>query len=147
MVIRGVNDGTLWTVGRYFPNLEALDLSELDNLTGASLKEITDGCRSLNSVKFTRNRFSDEGVAVFLEVCGGSLNNLCLNNVREVGKETAILLAKYCKRLHYLDLSWCIKVTEEELKRIMSCCSLLRSLMLFGWTQELCKKANDMVQV
>ncbi|CAH8331171.1 unnamed protein product [Eruca vesicaria subsp. sativa] len=47
---KGVNDGTLWTVGRYCSNLEALDLSELDNLTDASLKEITDGCRSLNSI-------------------------------------------------------------------------------------------------
>ncbi|XP_013628210.1 PREDICTED: F-box/LRR-repeat protein 2 [Brassica oleracea var. oleracea] len=131
----GVNDGTLWTVGRYCPNLEALDISELDNLTDASLKEITDGCRSLNSVKFTRNRFSDEGVAAFLEVCGGSINNLSLNNVRDVGQETANSLAKYCKRLHYLDLSWCRKLTEEELRQIMSCCSLLRSLKLFGWTQ------------
>ncbi|CAN7114610.1 unnamed protein product [Brassica rapa subsp. narinosa] len=131
----GVNDGTLWTVGRYCPNLEALDISELDSLTDASLKEITDGCRSLRSVKFTRNRFSDEGVAAFLEVCGGSINNLSLNNVRNVGQETAISLAKYCKRLHYLDLSWCRKLTEEELRQIMSCCSLLRSLKLFGWTQ------------
>ncbi|KAF8047881.1 hypothetical protein N665_2785s0003 [Sinapis alba] len=131
----GVNDGTIWIVGRFCPNLEALDISELDNLTDASLKEITDGCRSLNSVKFTRNRFSDEGIAAFLEVCGGSLNNLCLNNVRNVGQETAISLAKYCKRLHYLDLSWCRKLTEEELRRITSCCSLLRSLKLFGWTQ------------
>ncbi|KAL0709853.1 hypothetical protein Bca4012_016831 [Brassica carinata] len=131
----GVNDGTLWTVGRYCPNLEALDISELDNLTDASLKEITDGCRSLNSVKFTRNRFSDEGVAAFLEVCGGSLKNLCLNNLRDVRQETAISLAKYCKRLHYLDLSWCRKLTEEELRRIISSCPLLRSLKLFGWTQ------------
>ncbi|KAJ0261298.1 RNI-like superfamily protein [Hirschfeldia incana] len=131
----GVNDGTLWTVGRYCPNLEALDISELGNLTDASLKEITDGCRSLNSVKFTRNRFSDDGVAAFLEVCGGSLNNLSLNNVRDVGQETAISLANYCKRLHYLDLSWCRKLTEEDLRRIMSSCSGLRSLKLFGWTQ------------
>ena len=66
MVIRGVNDGTLWTVGRYCPNLEALDISELDSLTDASLKEITDGCRSLRSVKFTRNRFR---FALSLTIC------------------------------------------------------------------------------
>lgn len=66
VVIRGVNDGTLWTVGRYCPNLEALDISELDRLTDASLREITDGCRSLNSVKFKRNRFRFAQVSQFV---------------------------------------------------------------------------------
>ncbi|CAH2072222.1 unnamed protein product [Thlaspi arvense] len=130
-----LNDGTMWTVGRCCPNLEALDISELDHLTDASLKEIADGCRYLNSVNFTKTRFSDDAVAAFLEVCGGSLNQLCLNNVRDVGQETAISLAKNCQSLRYLDLSWCRKLTEEELRRILSWCSLLRSLRLFGWTQ------------
>ncbi|XP_024012398.1 F-box/LRR-repeat protein 2 [Eutrema salsugineum] len=130
-----LNDGTMWTVGRCCPNLEVLDISQLDYLTDASLKEITNGCRSLKSVRFTRNRFSDEAVAAFLEVSGGSLTQLFLDHVRDVGQETALSLANTCNRLRYLDLSWCRKLTEEDLRRILSCCSLLRSLKLFGWMQ------------
>ncbi|VVB16898.1 unnamed protein product [Arabis nemorensis] len=130
-----VTDRTIWTIGRYCPHLEALDISDLDNLTDDSLEYITDGCRFLNSVKLTKNRFSDEAVAAFLEVRGGSLTQLCLNNVRDVGQDTAISLARNCKMLRHLDLSWCRKITEGELRLILSSCSLLRSLKLFGWTQ------------
>ncbi|KFK26357.1 hypothetical protein AALP_AA8G237900 [Arabis alpina] len=129
-----VTDRTIWTIGKYCPHLEALDISDIDNLTDESLEHITDGCRYLNSVKLTKNRFSDEAVAAFLEVRGGSLNQLCLNHVRNVGQEAAISLAKNCKRLHHLDLSWCRKLTEGELRLILSSCSLLKSLKLFGWT-------------
>ncbi|CAN8300933.1 unnamed protein product [Cochlearia groenlandica] len=130
-----VTDVTILTIGRYCTKLESLDISELYELTDKSLKEITDGCRALNSINLARNRFSDGAVSVFLEVLGGSLNQLCLANVRDVGEDTAISLAKNCKMLLYLDLSWCRKITEEGLKRIMSRCWLLKSLKLFGWTQ------------
>ncbi|CAA7061148.1 unnamed protein product [Microthlaspi erraticum] len=129
-----VTDNAIWTIGRYCPKLEALDISELYDLTDKSLEYVTDGCRCLNSVNLTKTRFSDEAVAAFLEVCGGSLDQLCLNNVRDVGQDTAISLAKSCKRLRYLDLSWCRKLTAEELARILNCCSSLESLKLYGWT-------------
>lgn len=57
MVTREVTDRTIWVIGRYCTKLEALDISDLDNLTDESLEYITDGCRSLNSVKLTENRF------------------------------------------------------------------------------------------
>ncbi|XP_010493248.1 PREDICTED: F-box/LRR-repeat protein 2-like [Camelina sativa] len=130
-----LTDDCIWHIGRYCKKLEALDISELRKLTDKSLEYLTEGCKSLNSVIFGNNRFSDEAVAAFLEVLGGSFNNLCLNKVVDIGPDTAFSLANVCKRLKYLDLSWCRKLTEEDLRRILSCCSSLKSLKLFGWTQ------------
>jgi DNA repair protein RAD7 len=79
-----VTDECMWHIGRYCKKLEALDITDLDKLTDKSLEFITEGCRYLKSLKLTSNRFSDECIAAFLEVSGGSLRELCLNKVRDV---------------------------------------------------------------
>ncbi|KAG7551439.1 Leucine-rich repeat cysteine-containing subtype [Arabidopsis thaliana x Arabidopsis arenosa] len=130
-----VTDDCIWHIGRYCKKLEALDITDLDKLTDKALEFIAEGCKYLRSLKLTSNGFSDEGIAAFLEVSGDSLNELCLNKVRNVGPHTAFSLAEVCKRLQFLDLSWCRRLTQEDLRRILRCCTSLRSLKLFGWTQ------------
>ncbi|KAI8572994.1 hypothetical protein RHMOL_Rhmol01G0244400 [Rhododendron molle] len=78
---------------------------------------------------------SDEAISAFLETSGKSLKELSLNNVRKVGPNTALSLAKSSKELLSLDLSWCRKITNEALGLIVDSCLSLKLVKLFGCTQ------------
>ncbi|KAF7154730.1 hypothetical protein RHSIM_Rhsim01G0183000 [Rhododendron simsii] len=80
-------------------------------------------------------RANDEAIAAFLETSGKSLKELSLNNVRKVGPNTALSLAKSSKELLSLDLSWCRKITNDALGLIVDSCLSLKLVKLFGCTQ------------
>ncbi|KAF5186894.1 F-box/LRR protein [Thalictrum thalictroides] len=114
----------------------SLDLSNLPKLTDFSVGYIANGCPSIQKLKLSRNEFSDEAIAAFLETSGESLKELSLNCIKKVGPNTAISLAKCCQRnLLALDLSWCRVLTDEALGFIVDSCSSLRILKLFGCSQ------------
>ncbi|KAF9680946.1 hypothetical protein SADUNF_Sadunf06G0174400 [Salix dunnii] len=139
-----LTDISLRIVGKNCPNLCALDLSYLHNLTDSALKHLANGCQSFRRLKLRRNDFrffgssthdSDEAIAAFLEVSGQSLDTLSVNNIHRVAHNTAISIAKCSRNLVSLDLSWCRKLTDEALGMIVDCCLSLKLLKLFGCTQ------------
>ncbi|KAF2285058.1 hypothetical protein P3X46_007462 [Hevea brasiliensis] len=130
-----LTDISLKFVGENCPNLCALDLSHLHNLTDKALQYLANGCRSIHKLKLCRNDFSDEAVAAFLEASGESVNVLSLNNISRVSLHTALAIAKCLRSLLSLDLSWCRKLTNEALGLIVDSCSSLKVLTLFGCTQ------------
>ncbi|XP_022863824.1 F-box/LRR-repeat protein 2-like [Olea europaea var. sylvestris] len=60
---------------------------------------------------------------------------LVLKNVKKVGPNTAFSLAKYSRKLLSLDISWCRRITNEELRLIVDFCSLLKVLKIYGCSQ------------
>lgn len=130
-----LTDISLRIVGKNCPNLCALDLSYLHNLTDSALKHLANGCQSIRRLKLHRNDFSDEAIAAFLEVSGQSLDALSVNNIHRVAHNTALSIAKCSRNLVSLDLSWCRRLTDEALGMIVDSCLSLKLLKLFGCTQ------------
>ncbi|XP_014510705.1 uncharacterized protein LOC106769554 [Vigna radiata var. radiata] len=129
---RKLTNASIKVIAEHCPKLCALDLMYLDNLTDLSMGYLTNNCRVLHTLKLCRNPFSDEAIAAFLEIAGGSLTELSLNNIKKVGHHTALSLASHSKNLHTLDLSWCRNLTDNELGLIVDSCFSLRLLKLFG---------------
>ncbi|PSS19327.1 F-box protein like [Actinidia chinensis var. chinensis] len=122
-------------IGNTCSRLCSLNISNLHNLTDLAIQYLANGCQSIQTLKLCQNSFSDEAVAAFLETSGNSLKELSLNNVRKIGPNTALSLAKCSKGLLGLDLSWCRKITNEALGLIVDSCLSLKVLKLFGCTQ------------
>ncbi|MBA0731908.1 hypothetical protein Gogos_016029 [Gossypium gossypioides] len=60
---------------------------------------------------------------------------ITLNNLKQVGLNTAISLSKCSRKLFSLDLSWCRNLTDEALGLVVDSCTSLKLLKLFGCTQ------------
>ncbi|OIV99723.1 hypothetical protein TanjilG_26061 [Lupinus angustifolius] len=130
-----LTDASAKVIAEHCPVLCALDLMNLSKLTDVSIGYLTNSCQTLHTLKLCRNPFSDEAIAAFMEIRGGTMEELSLNNIRKVGHHTTLSLASRGKNLHTLDLSWCRNLTDNELGLIVDSCFLLRLLKLFGCTQ------------
>uniref|UniRef100_A0A803M8M0 F-box/LRR-repeat protein 15-like leucin rich repeat domain-containing protein n=2 Tax=Chenopodium quinoa TaxID=63459 RepID=A0A803M8M0_CHEQI len=130
-----LTDSSLKVIANTCSQLRVLDLSYLGKLSDVGMAYITNGCRSIQDLKLCRSPFSDDAIAAFLETSGESLIDLSLNNISKVGQNTTISLARRCKNLESLDLSWCRLLTNEALGLIADSCLSLRLLKLFGCTQ------------
>ncbi|KAL1544700.1 hypothetical protein AAHA92_21518 [Salvia divinorum] len=130
-----LTDSSLEVIGDKCPNLQAIDLTNLRKLTDISIGRLANGCQAIQMLKLCRNSFSDEAIAAYLDVNGAFLKCLSLNNMIQVSRLTALSLARNCKNIRSLDLSWCRNLTNEALGLIVDSCLLLEVLKLFGCTQ------------
>ncbi|KAF8100764.1 hypothetical protein N665_0218s0102 [Sinapis alba] len=130
-----LTDSSIKDISENCPNLSVLDLANVCKLTDCALGYLANGCQALEKLIFCRNSFSDEAVAAFVETSGGSLVELSLNNVKKVGHNTALALAKLSKKLQILDVSWCRDMSDNALGYIVDSCSSLKVLKVFGCTQ------------
>ncbi|KAL2327271.1 hypothetical protein Fmac_020698 [Flemingia macrophylla] len=130
-----LTDASIKVIVEHCPGLCVLDLVNLIKLTDLSVGYLTNGCRTLHTLKLCRNPFSDEAIAAFVETTGGSLKELSLNNIKKVGYHTTLSLANHAKNLYSLDLSWCRNLTDNALGLIVDSCLALRLLKLFGCSQ------------
>ncbi|KAL6585720.1 hypothetical protein OROMI_002364 [Orobanche minor] len=142
-----LTDLSFEVIGDNCSELLAVDLTNLCKLTDVSIGHLANGCRAIETLKVCRNAFSailfhsfrrgldDEAIAAYLDVRGASIKDLSLNNIIQVSNHTALSLARNCRKLRFLDLSWCRKLTNEALGLIVDSCSLLEVLKLFGCTQ------------
>ncbi|WMV42171.1 hypothetical protein MTR67_035556 [Solanum verrucosum] len=130
-----LTDQSLKFIGDACANLHSLNISELNELTDVGLQFLANGCRSIRKLIFCRNNFSDEGIAAFLEASGACLEELSLNNCSKVSTSTALSLAKLSRKLLHLDLSWCRRISDNELGLIVDSCLSLKLLKLFGCSQ------------
>ncbi|KAH0867667.1 hypothetical protein HID58_074689 [Brassica napus] len=147
-----LTDSSIKDISENCPNLRVLDLANVCKLTDCALGYLANGCQFLEKLIFCRNSFrqvsferlfdqmllslcSDEAVAAFVETSGGSLVELSLNNVKKVGHNTALALAKFSEKLQILDVSWCRDMSDNALGYIVDSCSSLKVLKVFGCTQ------------
>ncbi|KAL3330180.1 hypothetical protein AABB24_034170 [Solanum stoloniferum] len=130
-----LTDQSLKFIGDACANLHSLNISKLNELTDVGLQFLANGCRSIRKLVFCRNNFSDEGIAAFLEASGACLEELSLNNCSKVSTSTALSLAKLSRKLLHLDLSWCRRISDNELGLIVDSCLSLKLLKLFGCSQ------------
>ncbi|KAJ0265412.1 hypothetical protein HA466_0017040 [Hirschfeldia incana] len=130
-----LTDSSIKDISENCPNLRVLDLANVCKLTDCALGYLANGCQALENLIFCRNSFSDEAVAAFVETSGGSLVELSLNNVKKVGHNTALALAKFSEKLQILDVSWCRDMSDNALGYIVDSCSSLKVLKVFGCTQ------------
>ncbi|CAH8251761.1 unnamed protein product [Arabidopsis lyrata] len=141
-----VSDVSIQAIGKYCANLGALDVWGVVKLTDMALKYMS-VCSSLCVLKFGSNSFSDQAIATFLEEGPGpSLQQLCLHKIREVAQQTATTLSECCKSLWYLDLSWCQKITGEDVCKILVGCPSLSQVRGFGCKKVL-RKALEAAEV
>ncbi|XP_043719514.1 uncharacterized protein LOC122667321 [Telopea speciosissima] len=132
---RELTDTSLKVTAETCSGLCSLDLGNLCKLTDCAMAYLANGCQSIHTLNLSRNAFSDEAIAAFLEASGESLTKLWLNNVTKVGHHTAISLARCSRKLQRLDLSFCRKLTNEALGLIVDSCSALKVLTVFGCSQ------------
>nr|BAD43070.1 hypothetical protein [Arabidopsis thaliana]BAD95072.1 hypothetical protein [Arabidopsis thaliana] len=132
---RKLSDSSIKVISENCPNLSVLDLANVCKLTDSSLGYLANGCQALEKLIFCRNPFSDEAVAAFVETAGGSLKELSLNNVKKVGHNTALALAKHSDKLQILDISWCREMSNDLLGYIVDNSSSLKVLKVFGCSQ------------
>ncbi|CAL0325503.1 unnamed protein product [Lupinus luteus] len=155
-----LTDASTKVIAEHCPVLFALDLMNLSKLTDVSIGHLTNSRQTLHTLKLCRNPFrvltackidffqfptaeqinfflhcSDEAIAAFMDIHGGTMKELSLNNIRKVGHHTTLSLASRGKNLRTLDLSWCRNLTDNELGLIVDSCFSLRLLKLFGCTQ------------
>ncbi|KAJ7955978.1 F-box/LRR-repeat protein 13 [Quillaja saponaria] len=130
-----LTDSSLKVIAEQCSKLCALNLMNLCKLTDSSIGYLANGCRAIHTLTLRRNAFSDEAIAAFLETSGEFLSDLSLNNVKKVGRNTAISLSRHARRLHSLDLSWCRSLSDDAVGLIVDSCSSLMVLKLFGCTQ------------
>ncbi|CAM8927901.1 unnamed protein product [Rhodiola kirilowii] len=130
-----LTDRSLKAIAENSTSLCALNLVNIPNMTDIGLGYLANGILEFKILKFCRNTFSDEALAAFVETCGYSLEELWLNNIIEVGRNTAVSLAKHSRKLVTLDVSWCRDLTDDALGLIVDSCDSLRILKIFGCTQ------------
>ncbi|OWM74419.1 hypothetical protein CDL15_Pgr013323 [Punica granatum] len=130
-----LTDASVKAIADTCPGLLALNLVNLTNLTDSTVGYLANGCQAIEKLILCRNNFSDEAIAAFLETSGEHLQELSLNNIKKVGPNTAISIAKGARKLRSLDLSWCRNMADEALGLIVDSCSCLRELRVFGCTQ------------
>ncbi|XP_030448494.1 uncharacterized protein LOC115671165 [Syzygium oleosum] len=130
-----LTDASFKVIAEMCPGLLSLDIVNLIKLSDAAIGHLANGCQGIRKLILRRNTFSDEATAAFLETSGERLEELSLNNVKKVGHNTAISLAKRAKDLQILDLSWCRSLTDEAMGLIVDSCSSLKELKVFGCSQ------------
>ncbi|KAG8367168.1 hypothetical protein BUALT_Bualt16G0044500 [Buddleja alternifolia] len=130
-----LTDSSLEVIGHTCLGLRAIDLTNLYKLTDVSIGHLANGCHAIQMIKLCRNVFSDEAVAAYLDVRGACQKDVSLNNIIQVSNHTALSLARNCKNLQNLDLSWCRNLTNEALGLIVDSCLSLQLLKLFVCTQ------------
>ncbi|RVX05376.1 DNA repair protein rhp7 [Vitis vinifera] len=147
-----LTDFSLKAIAETCPELRALDLGNLCKLTDSAFGYLASGCQAMQTLKLRCNSFRfgesmvwvidaleallkcDEAIAAFLEISGGSLKELSLNNVSKIGHNTAISLARR-SRVDTFGSILVSKLTDGDLGFIVDSCLSLRVLKLFGCTQ------------
>ncbi|CAK7352458.1 unnamed protein product [Dovyalis caffra] len=139
-----LTDSSMKVIAETCSKLCALDLCNLRKLTDSALGFLANDCREIHTLKLCRNAFRllsgaitlfDEAIAAFVETSGERLKELSLNNVKKVGHNTALSVARRSRKLLSLDLSWCRNLSNEAVGLIADSCLSLKVLKLFGCSQ------------
>ncbi|KAF7818919.1 F-box protein [Senna tora] len=127
---KNISDRSLEFVADNYSDLESLNLTRCIKLTDAGLKQVLHKCLSLQSLNlYALSSFTDEAYKKisllvhlkFLDLCGAqNLSDEALSNISK------------CKNLVSLNLTWCVRVTDDGVISIAQGCRSLEFLSLFG---------------
>ncbi|KAK2454527.1 RNI superfamily protein [Trifolium repens] len=127
---KNISDRGAQLVAENYPKLESLNLTRCVKLTDVGLKQLLQKCLSLQSLNlYAVSSFTDEAYKkiclltrlTFLDLCGAQ--NLSDQGLQCISK---------CKNLVSLNLTWCVRVTDEGVISVAQSCTSLEFLSLFG---------------
>ncbi|XP_061348079.1 F-box protein At3g58530 [Gastrolobium bilobum] len=127
---KNISDRGVQFVAESYTELESLNLTRCIKLTDDGLKQLLHKCLSLQSLNlYALSSFTDEAYRKiclltrlkFLDLCGAQ--NLSDEGLSCISK---------CKNLVSLNLTWCVRVTDEGVISIAQNCTSLEFLSLFG---------------
>ncbi|PNX96950.1 F-box protein at3g58530-like protein [Trifolium pratense] len=123
---KNISDRGAQLVAENYPKLESLNLTRCVKLTDVGLKQLLQKCLSLQSLNlYAVSSFTDEAYKkiclltrlTFLDLCGAQ--NLSDQGLKCISK---------CKNLVSLNLTWCVRVTDEGVIAAAQSCTSLEFL-------------------
>lgn len=127
---KNITDRGVQLVADNYPNLQSLNLTRCVKLTDEGLKQLLQKCLFLESLNlYAVSSFTDEAYTKislltrleFVDLCGAQ--NLSDQGLQCISK---------CKNLVSLNLTWCVRVTDDGVIAIAQSCTSLEFLSLFG---------------
>ncbi|KAL2501560.1 F-box protein [Forsythia ovata] len=127
---KNITDESLKLISENYRELEALNLTRCIKLTDGGLQKILLNCSLLQSLNlYALSSFTDEAYRKisllihlrFLDLCGAQ--NL---------SDDALSCIAHCTELASLNLTWCVRVTDQGVIAIAEGCRSLEFLSLFG---------------
>ncbi|XP_027363525.1 F-box protein At3g58530 isoform X2 [Abrus precatorius] len=127
---KNISDRGVQLISENYPELKSLNLTRCVKLTDFGLKKLLHKCLFLQSLNlYALSSFTDEAYRkiclltrlTFLDLCGAQ--NLSDEGVSCISK---------CKNLVSLNLTWCVRVTDEGVISLAEGCTSLEFLSLFG---------------
>eukprot|EP01024_Parvocaulis_polyphysoides_P022779 TRINITY_DN2110_c1_g1_i1.p1 TRINITY_DN2110_c1_g1~~TRINITY_DN2110_c1_g1_i1.p1 ORF type:complete len:490 (+),score=45.39 TRINITY_DN2110_c1_g1_i1:120-1589(+) len=115
--------------------LRSLNCDRVTKLTDKSIEALVQHCTLLQDVSF-RNcfRLTDEGLSKL--ATNNTIEKFNVSKIRNLSSLTITALSNYCnKSLKCLDISFCTKVSDKTLGRLVDKCTSLEQLRVFGCSQ------------
>lgn len=127
---KNISDQGAQLVADNYPELESLNLTRCIKLTDDGLKSLLHKCLFLQSLNlYALSSFTDEA---YRKICLlARLKFLDLCGAQNLSDEALSCISK-CKNLESLNLTWCVRVTDEGVISIAKGCTSLEFLSLFG---------------
>ncbi|RDY09540.1 F-box protein, partial [Mucuna pruriens] len=125
-----ISDQGVQLVADNYPELESLNLTRCVKITDDGLKSLLHKCLFLQSLNlYALSSFTDEA---YRKICLlARLKFLDLCGAQNLSDEGLSCISK-CKNLLSLNLTWCVRVTDEGVISIAEGCTSLEFLSLFG---------------
>lgn len=127
---KNISDKGIWLIANNYQALQKLNLTRCVKLTDDGVREILQKCSSLESLNlYALSSFTDK---VYKEIGSlASLKFLDLCGAQNLSDDGLACISR-CGGLTYLNLTWCVRVTDAGIVAIAQGCQSLELLSLFG---------------
>ncbi|KAK7345181.1 hypothetical protein VNO77_15735 [Canavalia gladiata] len=127
---KSISDRGVQLIAENYPELESLNLTRCVKLTDDGLKKLLQRCLFLQSLNlYALSSFTDEAYRKLCLLARLKILDLCgAQNLSDGG----VSCISKCKNLVSLNLTWCVRVTDEGVISIAEGCTSLEFLSLFG---------------
>ncbi|KAK7278801.1 hypothetical protein RJT34_23837 [Clitoria ternatea] len=127
---KNISDQGVRLVADNYPGLESLNLTRCVKVTDDGLKQLLLKCLFLQNLNlYALSSFTDEAYKKICLLARLKVLDLC--GAQNLSDEGLSCISK-CKNLVSLNLTWCVRVTDEGVLSITESCTSLEFLSLFG---------------
>ncbi|KAG9509781.1 F-box/LRR-repeat protein 2, partial [Fragariocoptes setiger] len=129
-----VTDESLIALGTNCKNLQHIDISGCNKITGAGIRALADGCpklRSFISIACTNTAVNNESLQYLASKCK-QLRTINLNACSSITDEAVIALSENCDDIVNCCLSKCTNIADQSLIALSQHCPKLKTLGLIG---------------